>query len=127
MGQCTRYNADENISLQAVIFTENAANKVATLIQEEGNPELKLRAYIEGGGCSGLQYGFKLDEFNNEDDYSTITRGVSLLIDPQSFKYLSGATIDYVEDLEGERFTIDNPNAKKTCGCGTSFDIEEES
>lgn len=127
MGQCTRYNADENISLQAVIFTENAANKVATLIQEEGNPELKLRAYIEGGGCSGLQYGFKLDEFNNEDDYSTITRGVSLLIDPQSFKYLSGATIDYVEDLEGERFTIDNPNAKKTCGCGISFDIEEES
>ncbi len=127
MGQCTRYAPDENASHEAVVFTENAANKVAALIAEEGNPELKLRAYIEGGGCSGLQYGFKLDELNNEDDYSTITNGVSLLIDPQSFKYLSGATIDYVENLEGESFTIDNPNAKKTCGCGTSFDIEDES
>jgi iron-sulfur cluster insertion protein len=124
MGRCTRYASDESVVLQDVIFTENAADKVAKLIEEEGNPTLKLRAYIEGGGCSGLQYGFKLDEFKNEDDYSTTTNGISLLIDPQSFKYLSGATIDYVENLEGESFTIDNPNAKKTCGCGTSFDIE---
>ena|SRR5579872_3059619 len=124
MGQCTRYAADENATLEAVVFTANAASKVAALIEEEGNPELKLRAYIEGGGCSGLQYGFKLDDLKNEDDYSAITNGVSLLIDPRSFKYLSGAIIDYVEDLEGERFTIDNPNAKKTCGCGTSFDVE---
>ena len=126
MGQCTRYTADENSSIAAVIFTENAASKVAALIEEEGNPNLKLRAYIEGGGCAGLQYGFRFDEIKNEDDHSAVTNGITLLIDPQSFKYLSGATIDYIEDLEGERFTIDNPNAKKTCGCGTSFDIEEE-
>jgi len=126
MGQCTRYTTDENRVLLSVIFTENAAGKVAELIEEEGNPELKLRAYIEGGGCAGLQYGFRFDEFKNENDHIAVTNGITLLIDPQSFKYLSGSTIDYVEDLEGERFTIDNPNAKKTCGCGTSFDIEEE-
>jgi iron-sulfur cluster insertion protein len=126
MGQCTRYAVDENTLLNPIIFTEEAANKVAELIAEENNPNLKLRVYIEGGGCSGLQYGFKLDEHSQEEDQKTITKGVILLIDPRSFKYLSGATIDFLDDLEGERFTIQNPNAKNTCGCGSSFDVTEE-
>lgn len=125
MGQCTRYAVEENTPLADVIFTENAANRVAAILQEINDPTLKFRAHIKPGGCKGLEYGFEFDELR-ENDHTTTTNGVTLLIDPQSFKYLSGATIDYVESLEGENFTIDNPNAKKTCGCGTSFDIEEE-
>lgn len=113
---------------EEIIFTDNAAKKVLELIEEEGNFNLKLRAYVTGGGCSGFQYGFTFDEEIQPDD--TITqkkvgdKDVFLLIDPLSISYLVGAEIDYEEDLEGERFVIRNPNAKTTCGCGSSFSTE---
>jgi len=106
-----------------VIFTEAAANKVKSLIDEEGNPNLKLRVYITGGGCSGFQYGFTFDESQAEDDTVVEKNGVTLLIDPMSFQYLVGAKIDYLEDLQGARFVIENPNATTTCGCGSSFSV----
>ena len=113
----------------SIIFTGSAAKKVHDLIEEEGNPELKLRVYITGGGCSGFQYGFTFDEVINEDDEvveKAIEEGavVKLLIDMMSFQYLIGAEIDYKEDLSGAQFIIRNPNAKTTCGCGSSFSIE---
>ncbi len=127
----------------ALTFTESAAAKVWELIQEEENYNLKLRVYVTGGGCSGFQYGFTFDETVNEDD-TVVTREVAaavkaeydaedeeggggrghpvhLLIDPMSFQYLAGSEIDYKEDVEGARFIIRNPNAKTTCGCGSSF------
>lgn len=106
-----------------VVFTESAANKVAQLIEEEGNDNLKLRVFISGGGCSGFQYGFTFDESANEDDTKVEKGGVMLLIDPMSFQYLVGAEIDYKEDLEGAQFIIRNPNASTTCGCGSSFSV----
>ena len=102
-------------------FTDNAAAKVKELIAEEGNPELKLRVFVTGGGCSGFQYGFTFDEVTNEDDTVMEKNGVSLLIDPMSYQYLVGAEIDYSEGLEGSQFVIKNPNAQSTCGCGSSF------
>ena len=102
-------------------FTDSAANKVKTLIAEEGNPELKLRVFVSGGGCSGFQYGFTFDEVSNEDDTVLEKDGVKLLIDPMSYQYLVGAEIDYQEGLEGAQFVIKNPNATSTCGCGSSF------
>jgi len=102
-------------------FTDNAAAKVKELIAEEGNPELKLRVFVTGGGCSGFQYGFTFDEVTNEDDTIMEKGGVSLLIDPMSYQYLVGAEIDYSEGLEGSQFVIKNPNATSTCGCGSSF------
>lgn len=102
-------------------FTDNAANKVKELIQEEGNPELKLRVFVTGGGCSGFQYGFTFDEVANDDDTAMEKNGVTLLIDPMSYQYLVGAEIDYTEGLEGSQFVIKNPNATSTCGCGSSF------
>ena len=102
-------------------FTESAATKVQKLIQEEGNDALMLRVFISGGGCSGFQYGFTFDEKLNEGDTVVEKIGVKLLIDPMSFQYLTGAEIDYTEGLEGEQFVIRNPNAKTTCGCGSSF------
>ena len=104
-----------------LIFTDNAANKVKQLIDEEGNTELKLRVFVSGGGCSGFQYGFTFDEVANEDDTVLNKNGVQLLIDPMSFQYLAGAEIDYQEGLEGSQFVIKNPNATTTCGCGSSF------
>lgn len=104
-----------------LIFTSNAANKVKALIEEEGNNNLKLRVFVSGGGCSGFQYGFTFDEVVNDGDTSVETEGVTLLIDPMSFQYLSGAEIDYTEGLEGAQFVIRNPNATTTCGCGSSF------
>jgi len=106
-----------------VVFTENAANKVRELIDEEGNPDLKLRVFVSGGGCSGFQYGFTFDEETNEDDTELDKNGVKLLIDPMSFQYLVGAEIDYTEELEGSQFVIRNPNAVSTCGCGSSFSV----
>ena len=103
------------------VVPENAANKVKALIEEEGNNELKLRVFVTGGGCSGLQYGFTFDEVTNEDDTVMQKNGVSLLIDPMSYQYLVGAEIDYTEGLEGAHFVIKNPNATSTCGCGSSF------
>ncbi len=102
-------------------FTPAAAAKVRQLIGEEGNPELKLRVYIQGGGCSGFQYGFEFDESRGEDDLAVDTDGVTLLVDPLSLQYLMGAAVDYSESLHGAQFTIRNPNAKSTCGCGSSF------
>jgi iron-sulfur cluster insertion protein len=104
-----------------LIFTDSAANKVKELILEEGNPELKLRVFVTGGGCSGFQYGFTFDEVMNEDDTTMEKNGVTLLIDPMSFQYLVGAEIDYSEGLQGSQFVIKNPNATSTCGCGSSF------
>ncbi len=102
-------------------FTPAAAHKVQQLVAEEGNPGLKLRVYISGGGCSGLQYGFTFDEAQAEDDLAVEREGATLLCDPLSLQYLSGAQIDYTENLSGSQFVISNPNAKTTCGCGSSF------
>lgn len=104
-----------------LIFSDSAANKVKDLIQEEGNPDLKLRVFVSGGGCSGFQYGFTFDEVTNDDDTALEKNGVTLLIDPMSYQYLVGAEIDYSEGLEGAQFVIKNPNAASTCGCGSSF------
>ncbi|MCA3160054.1 MAG: iron-sulfur cluster insertion protein ErpA [Burkholderiales bacterium] len=106
-----------------LVFTEAAANKVKALIDEEGNPSLKLRVFVQGGGCSGFQYGFTFDEEVNEDDTAMEKNGVQLLIDAMSFQYLMGAEIDYKDDLEGAQFVIKNPNATSTCGCGSSFSV----
>lgn len=103
------------------IFTTNAATKVRDLIIDEGNPDLKLRVFVQGGGCSGFQYGFTFDEIINEDDTAVEKDGVTLLVDSMSYQYLVGAEIDYKEDLEGAQFVIKNPNAETTCGCGSSF------
>lgn len=104
-----------------VIFSDNAAHKVAGLIQDEGNDNLKLRVYISGGGCSGFQYGFTFDEEINDDDTLIEKEGVTVLIDSMSIQYLQGAEIDYKEDVSGAQFVIRNPNASTTCGCGSSF------
>jgi len=104
-----------------LIFTDSAANKVKQLIDEEGNPELKLRVFVSGGGCSGFQYGFTFDEVQNDDDAVMAKNGVTLLIDSMSYQYLVGAEIDYTEGVEGAQFVIKNPNATSTCGCGSSF------
>ncbi len=106
-----------------VNFTTAAADKVSALLVEENNPDLKLRVYITGGGCSGFQYGFTFDSSVNEDDTQVSKNGVMLLIDSMSFQYLVGAKIDYLEDLSGARFVIENPNATSTCGCGSSFSV----
>lgn len=105
-------------------FTDAAANKVKGLIEEENNDNLKLRVFVSGGGCSGFQYGFTFDETINDGDTTVEKNGVKLLIDPMSFQYLVGADIDYTEGLEGSQFVIRNPNAKTTCGCGSSFSPE---
>jgi iron-sulfur cluster insertion protein len=104
-----------------LIFTDSAADKVKQLVDEEGNPDLKLRVFVQGGGCSGFQYGFTFDEVINEDDTQMSKNGVTLLIDAMSLQYLGGAEIDYKEDLQGAQFVIKNPNATTTCGCGSSF------
>jgi iron-sulfur cluster insertion protein len=104
-----------------LVFTDSAANKVKELVDEEGNPELKLRVFVQGGGCSGFQYGFTFDEIVNDDDTSMSKNGVTLLIDAMSLQYLAGAEIDYKDDLQGAQFVIKNPNATTTCGCGSSF------
>jgi iron-sulfur cluster insertion protein len=107
----------------SVIFTDAAASKVGELIAEEDNPNLKLRVYISGGGCSGFQYGFTFDEQVESGDSQVENQGVTLLIDPMSVQYLMGAEIDYKEDLQGAQFIIRNPNAQTTCGCGQSFTV----
>ena len=104
-----------------LVFTDNAAFKVRQLIDEEGNPDLKLRVFVTGGGCSGFQYGFTFEEETQSDDTAMEKDGVTLLIDPMSYQYLVGAEIDYQENVEGAQFVIKNPNATSTCGCGSSF------
>ena len=106
-----------------IVFTDAAASKVGELIREEDNPDLKLRVYISGGGCSGFQYGFTFDENIEDGDSRVENQGVTLLVDPMSAQYLIGAEIDYQEDLQGAQFIIRNPNAATTCGCGQSFTV----
>ena len=114
---------DANIveNKNSLVFTESAANKVKVLIQDETNPNLNLRVFITGGGCSGFQYGFTFDEKIQDGESEIVNCGVKLLVDPMSIQYLRGAEIDYQEGLEGAQFVIKNPNAKTTCGCGSSF------
>jgi iron-sulfur cluster insertion protein len=111
----------EPVEAPALVFTEAAARKVAALIEGEGNPALMLRVFVQGGGCSGLQYGFEFDEQTQDGDTCIENLGVKLIVDPMSVQYLLGAEIDYREGLEGAQFVIRNPNAATTCGCGSSF------
>jgi iron-sulfur cluster insertion protein len=106
-----------------LVFTVAAARKVSELIDEEDNPDLMLRVFVAGGGCSGFQYGFTFDEKIEEGDSSVENNGVTLVVDPMSVQYLMGAEIDYKEDLQGAQFVIRNPNASTTCGCGSSFTV----
>ena len=107
----------------ALVFTDSEESKVKSLIEEEGNDNLKLRVFITGGGCSGFQYGFTFDENEQDGDTRVEKDGVTLLVDPMSYQYLIGAEIDYKEDLSGAQFVIRNPNATTTCGCGSSFSV----
>ena len=109
------------IETETLIFTDAAARKVGDLIRGEGNPNLKLRVFVQGGGCSGMQYGFEFDENEQDGDTCVENLGVKLLVDPMSIQYLTGAEIDYREGLDGAQFVIRNPNAQTTCGCGSSF------
>jgi len=112
-----------NAAPPPIVFTDAAATKVSELIREEDNPNLMLRVFISGGGCSGFQYGFTFDEKIEEGDSQVENQGVKLLVDPMSVQYLMGAEIDYKEDLQGAQFIIRNPNAQTTCGCGQSFTV----
>lgn len=107
----------------AIVFTDNTVKKVKELIEEEGNYDLKLRVFITGGGCSGFQYGFTFDEIANDDDLVVEIGNVKFLVDSMSYQYLIGAEIDYIDSFEGSQFTIKNPNASTTCGCGSSFSV----
>ncbi len=115
--------ATQTLDTADIIFSDNAAKRVSELLTEEKNDNLKLRVYITGGGCSGFSYGFSFDEKHKEGDSSVENQGVKLVVDPMSYQYLIGATVDYLEDLQGARFIIHNPNAKTTCGCGSSFSV----
>ncbi|MGC9456720.1 MAG: iron-sulfur cluster insertion protein ErpA [Halothiobacillaceae bacterium] len=115
--------ADPAVETVPLVFTDSAATKVRSLIEEEGNDALKLRVFITGGGCSGFQYGFTFDEDEQDGDTRIEKGGVTLLVDPMSIQYLEGAEIDYSEGLEGAQFVIRNPNATTTCGCGSSFSV----
>ena len=106
-----------------ITITESAANKIKEVVEEEGNLDLKLRMFVQGGGCSGFSYGFTLDEIANDDDFDIQAHGITVLVDSISFQYVQGATVDYTEDIEGSQFTIKNPNATTTCGCGSSFSV----
>jgi len=114
---------NEILMPEPINFTDNAVNKVKELIKEEGTPDLKLRVFVSGGGCSGFQYGFTFEETENEDDTKVTKDSVTLLIDPMSLQYLTGAEIDYQDNVQGSQFVIKNPNATTTCGCGSSFSV----
>ncbi len=114
---------NEILMPEPINFTDNAVNKVKELIEEEGAPDLKLRVFVSGGGCSGFQYGFTFEETENEDDTKVVKDSVTLLIDPMSLQYLTGAEIDYQDNVQGSQFVIKNPNATTTCGCGSSFSV----
>ena len=123
MDQLTEIGTASTNPMPGMVFTDAAARKVQQLILEERNPDLKLRVYISGGGCSGFQYGFSFDEERAEDDIAVTNDGMILLVDPLSFQYLMGAEVDYSESLQGAQFVIRNPNASTTCGCGSSFSV----
>lgn len=107
--------------MSQVTITETAFARINELLAEENNPKLKLRVFVQGGGCSGMEYGFTFDEEQNDDDFTFDNNGVAVLIDSMSMQYLTGAVVDFKDDLNGTRFTIDNPNAETSCGCGSSF------
>jgi iron-sulfur cluster insertion protein len=109
--------------MEQIKITESAIVKIADILSEENNSLIKLRTFVQGGGCSGFQYGFTLDEETNEDDFVIEKSGATILIDAMSMQYLQGATIDYKEDLQGSNFSIKNPNAVSQCGCGSSFSV----
>ena len=121
MSTATETMTDLDTLPPVMTLTDSAADKIKSLIEEEGSPDLKLRVFVTGGGCSGFQYGFTFDENVNDGDTEVEQFGVSLLVDPMSYQYLAGAEIDYSEGLEGAQFVIKNPNATTTCGCGSSF------
>jgi iron-sulfur cluster insertion protein len=116
-------SAPQMYTPQVVLVSDSAVAKVKSLIEEEGNPDLKLRVYVTGGGCSGFQYGFTFDEVVADDDSVVERDGVQVLVDALSYPYLLGAQVDYEEGLQGAKFVIQNPNASSTCGCGSSFSI----
>lgn len=105
---------------------ESAIAKLKELFEEEGNPDLKLRVFVQGGGCSGMQYGFTFDESQNEDDFEIPCADFKVLVDAMSMQYLQGAEIDFKDDIQGQQFVIKNPNAQTTCGCGSSFSIADD-
>ena len=109
--------------MDQITITDNAVNKITDILAEENNPNIKLRTFVQGGGCSGFSYGFTLDEQQQEDDFVIEKQGIKILVDSMSMQYLSGAVIDYKEDLHGSQFSITNPNAQSTCGCGSSFSV----
>jgi iron-sulfur cluster insertion protein len=109
--------------MEQIELTSSAIEKIADILAEENNPALKLRTFVQGGGCSGFQYGFTLDEMANEDDFVIERPGLTVLIDAMSMQYLQGSTIDYKEELMGSNFVISNPQAQSTCGCGSSFSV----
>ena len=104
-------------------ITESAKTKILDLLAEEGNPDLALRTFVQGGGCSGMSYGFTFDEITNEDDFEVPLEKFKVLVDAMSMQYLQGVSIDYKEDIQGSQFVISNPNAQSTCGCGSSFSV----
>lgn len=106
-------------------LTDSSVEKIKDLLSEENNPSLKLRVFVQGGGCSGMQYGFTFDEEQNEDDFTIEKSGVTLLVDSMSMQYLNDAVVDYKDDIMGSSFTIKNPNAQTTCGCGSSFSVSD--
>lgn len=106
-----------------ITITESAKTKIQDLLLEEGNPDLFLRTFVQGGGCSGMSYGFTFDEIMNEDDFEVPIENFKVLVDAMSMQYLQGATVDYKEDIQGSQFVITNPNAQSTCGCGSSFSV----
>lgn len=110
-------------AMTPLFISESAVAKVRELVEEEGNEDLKLRVFVTGGGCSGFQYGFSFDEAQDDEDAVINKDGISLLVDPMSYQYLVGATVDYQEGLQGAQFVVQNPNASSTCGCGSSFSI----
>ena len=113
----------ETVTPDPIVFSDNAVNKVRELLEDEENKEMRLRVYVTGGGCSGFQYGFTFDDQLAEDDTRVRRKGVEMVVDSLSYQYLVGAEVDYEQGLEGSRFLVRNPNAKSTCGCGSSFSI----
>jgi iron-sulfur cluster insertion protein len=106
-----------------ITITESAKTKILDLLAEENNPDLALRTFVQGGGCSGMSYGFTFDEITNEDDFEVPLEKFKVLVDSASMQYLQGSSIDYKEDIQGSQFVISNPNAQTTCGCGSSFSV----
>lgn len=116
-------SAPEVFTPSPVLVSPSATEKIRGLIEEEGNPDLKLRVFVTGGGCSGFQYGFTFDELVAEDDTVVDKSGISVVVDAMSYPYIMGAEVDYQEGLSGSRFVVQNPNASSTCGCGASFSV----